>query len=105
MVGTDGNVYVSGIGQEIYETVGPSGPLGSDDAAGMVLSPTLGQVLFDIRLGGTASDNGRTVAPMPGGGFVIGGIESSTDFPTRQALQPQYGGSTSDGWIARIIPR
>ncbi|HSR89739.1 MAG TPA: hypothetical protein VLK88_00415, partial [Gemmatimonadales bacterium] len=105
LVGTDGNVYVSGIGQEIYETTGPSGPLGSDDAAGMILSPNLGQVLFAIRLGGTASDNGRTVAPMPGGGFVIGGIESSTDFPTRQAVQPQFGGSSSDGWIARIIPR
>ncbi len=51
----------------------------------LILSPNLGQVIFGIRIGGTASDNGRAVAPMPGGGFVIGGIESSTDFPTRQA--------------------
>ncbi len=69
LVGTDGNVYVSGIGQDMYGTVGPSGPLGNEDAAGLILSPTLGQVLFGIRLGGTAADNGRAVAPMPGGGL------------------------------------
>ncbi|HSE69079.1 MAG TPA: hypothetical protein VLB12_18935, partial [Gemmatimonadales bacterium] len=105
LVGTNGNVYVSGIGENSYETVGPSGPLGNEDAAGLVLSPSLGQVLFGIRLGGRSSDNGRAVAPMPDGGFVMGGIASSTDFPARQAQQSQYGGSTSDGFIARIIPR
>ena len=105
LVGANGNVFVSGIGEDIYSTVAPSGPLGKDDAAGMILSPTLGQVVFGIGLGGTESDNGRAVAPMPDGGFVMGGIESSSDFPTRQALQPKFGGSTADGWIARIIPR
>jgi len=105
LVGTNGNVYLSGIGLDTYGTVGPSGPLGHEDAAGLILSPTLGQVLFGIQLGGTDSDNGRAVAPMPDGGFVIGGIASSPDFPVRQAQQSQYGGSTSDGLIARIIPR
>jgi hypothetical protein len=105
LVGTNGNVYVSGIGLETYGTVGPSGPLGNEDAAGLMLSPNLGQVLFGIRLGGTDSDNGRAVAPMPDGGFVMGGIASSTNFPTRQAEQSQFGGSTSDGWIGRFIPR
>jgi hypothetical protein len=105
LVGTNGNVYVSGIGLETYGTVGPSGPLGNEDAAGLMLSPNLGQVLFGIRLGGTDSDNGRAVAPMPDGGFVIGGIASSPDFPVRRAQQSEYGGSTSDGLIARIIPR
>jgi len=98
-------VYLAGIGLDTYSTVGPSGPLGNEDASGLILSPTLGQVLFGIRLGGTDSDNGRAVAPMPDGGFVIGGIASSPDFPVRQAQQSQYGGSTSDGLIARIIPR
>ncbi|HSE46598.1 MAG TPA: SBBP repeat-containing protein, partial [Gemmatimonadales bacterium] len=105
LVGTNGNVYLSGIGLDTYGTVGPSGPLGHEDAVGLVLSPTLGQVLFGIQLGGTDSDNGRAVAPMPDGSFVIGGIASSPDFPVRQAQQSQYGGSTSDGLIARIIPR
>jgi len=45
------------------------------------------------------------VASMPDGGFVMGGIASSTNFPTRQAEQSQFGGSTSDGWIGRFIPR
>ena len=104
LAGTNGNVYLSGIGLETYSTVGPSGPLGGgEDAAGLILSPTLGQVLFGIQLGGTDSDNGRAVAPMPDGGFVIAGIASSSDFPARHAQQPQYGGSTSDGWIGRII--
>jgi len=105
LVGSNGNVFVSGIGQDIYGTVGPSGPLGNEDAAGLILSPTLGQVVFGIRLGGTDSDNGRAVAPMPDGGFVMGGIASSSDFPTRDAQQSQYGGSTSDGWFGRFIPR
>jgi len=105
LVGTDGNVYVSGIGQDIYGTVGPSGPLGNEDATGLVLSPNLGQVLFGIRIGGTDSDNGRAVAPMPGGGFVMAGIASSSDFPTHDAEQAKFGGGSSDGWIGRFIPR
>ena len=105
LVGSNGNVFVSGIGQDIYGTVGPSGPLGNEDAAGLILSPTLGQVIFGIRLGGTDSDNGRAVAPMPDGGFVMGGIASSSDFPIRDSQQSQYGGSTSDGWLGRFIPR
>jgi adhesin/invasin len=106
LVGTNGDVYVSGIGLDVYGTVGPSGPLGGgEDAAGLILSPNLGQVLFGIQLGGTDSDNGRAVAPMPDGGFVVGGIASSSDFPVRHAAQAQYGGSTSDGWIGRFIPR
>jgi hypothetical protein len=105
LVGTDGNVYVSGIGQDIYGTVGPSGPLGNEDATGLVLSPNLGQVLFGIRIGGTDSDNGRAVAPMPGGGFVMGGIASSSDFPSHDAEQANFGGGTSDGWLGRFIPR
>jgi len=105
LVGTDGNVYVSGIGQDIYGTVGPSGPLGNEDATGLVLSPNLGQVLFGIRIGGSDSDNGRAVAPMPGGGFVMAGIASSSDFPTHDAEQAKFGGGSSDGWIGRFIPR
>jgi hypothetical protein len=106
LVGVDGNVYVSGIGQGTYETVGPSGPLGgAEDASGLILSPTLGQVIFGIRIGGTDEDNGRAMAPMPGGGFVIGGISVSTDLPTPHGVQGTYGGSTSDGWLGRIIPR
>lgn len=105
LVGSDANVYVSGIGQNIYGTVGPSGPLGNEDAAGLVLSPTLGQVLFGIRLGGTDNDNGRAVAPMPDGGFVMGGIAASSDFPSRDAEQASSGGGTSDGWLGRFIPR
>ena len=105
LVGSDGNVYISGIGQSVYGTVGPSGPLGSDDAAGLILSPDLGQVLFGIRLGGTNGDEGRAIAPMPGGGFVMGGIESSSDFPSHDSEQANFGGGTTDGWLARLIPR
>jgi len=105
LVGSDGNVYVSGLGQSIYNTVGPSGSLGNEDASGLILSPDLGQVLFGIQIGGNDSDNGRAVAPMPGGGFVMAGIASSSDFPTHDAEQANFGGGTSDGWLGRFIPR
>jgi Beta-propeller repeat len=105
LVGSDGNVYVSGIGQQTYSTVGPSGSLGNEDASGLILSPDLGQVVFGIRIGGNDNDNGRAVAPMPGGGFVMAGISSSSDFPSRDAEQTNFGGGTSDGWIGRFIPR
>src|SRR4029450_2901873 len=36
LVGSDGNVYVSGIGQQTYSTVGPSGSLGNEDASGLI---------------------------------------------------------------------
>jgi hypothetical protein len=105
LVGTDNNVYVSGIGQDIYGTVGPSGSLGNEDAAGLILSPDLGQVLFGILIGGTDNDNGRAVAPMPGGGFVMAGIVASSNFPSHDAEQASFGGGTSDGWLGRFIPR
>jgi len=105
LVGSDGNVYVSGIGQQIYSTVGPAGSLGNEDAAGLIAPPDLGQLVCGIRLGRTDGDNGRAVAPMPGGGFVMAGIASSTNFPTQDGEQANFGGGTSDGWIGRFIPR
>ena len=50
------------------------------------------------------TDQGRSVAAIPGGGFVIGGLTPSPDFPVPNAAQPTFGGSTSDGWVARIVP-
>jgi hypothetical protein len=35
----------------------------------------------------------------------MAGIASSTNFPTQDGEQANFGGGTSDGWIGRFIPR
>ena len=104
VVGTDGNVYVSGIDMAPYLTVGPSGPTGSNWATGLILSPDLSHVVFGIGLGGSSDDPGRAVAALSSGGFVFGGIAGSSNFPVVDPAQQTYGGGTSDAWLALIRP-
>jgi hypothetical protein len=104
LVGANGDVYASGIGQDAILTVPLVGPGGGFEASGVVLTPDLGSVKFAINLGGALDDQGRAIAPLQDGSFVVGGLEVSHDFPTPGGLQTTYGGGSSDAWLARIIP-
>ena len=60
-----------------------------------------GQLQYSTYLGGSGEDYGRTLSLGAPGDVVIAGYTSSTNFPTRHALQPIPAGS-DEGFIARL---
>jgi beta-propeller repeat-containing protein len=63
---------------------------------------SVGSLLFSTYLGGNADDVGRGVAVERfGGNAYVGGYTVSTDFPTRNALQPENAGGR-DAFVSKI---
>jgi len=52
--------------------------------------------------GGSANDSIRALALAPTGAVYITGITDSTDFPTHEAVQSQFGGGASDAFAAKL---
>jgi len=61
-------------------------------------------LLYSTYLGGGNDDFGYGLAVDSSGSAYITGWTASTNFPTRAALQPLYGGGASDAFVARIAP-
>src|ERR1700687_1780520 len=60
-------------------------------------------LLFSSFLGGTGAEIGFGIAVNSAGdAWVVGQTSSSGDFPLASAVQPIYGGGTSDAFVARI---
>ncbi|HKH44874.1 MAG TPA: SBBP repeat-containing protein [Thermoanaerobaculia bacterium] len=75
------------------------------------LSPGGREIVFSTFLGGTVPIRGETgaedlaqgLALGPGGDIYLTGYTQSLDFPTRNAIQPVFGGGVQiDAWVARI---
>ncbi len=60
-----------------------------------------GQLRYSTYVGGAGEDYGRSVSVGAEGDVVVAGYTNSTDFPTRNALQPIPAGS-DEGFIVRI---
>jgi hypothetical protein len=101
-----GNAYVRGLTQSTnFPTVNAFQTTGHVfvtklNAAGSAL-------LYSTRLGGSGQDGSRLVreggiAVDGSGNAYVTGWTNSTDFPTRNAFQPTYGGGTQDAFVARI---
>jgi hypothetical protein len=75
---------------------------GNFDAFVSRLSADGSTLVYSTYLGGSGSDlgNGIAVDPITGDGFVTG-YTNSTDFPTVNPLQANYGGG-GDGFVARL---
>jgi hypothetical protein len=102
-VGSDGRVYASGINMANHYTIPLVGPGGGNNLATLIFSADLTHVDLGMGVGGGANDTGRAVAPFPTGGIVAGGQVASTNMPTKNAEQPNYGGGTSDAWLVRVV--
>jgi hypothetical protein len=61
-----------------------------------------GSVAFATSLGGRGEDWGADLAPDAAGNVYVAGGTDSRNFPTRDALQPTYGGGRYDGWVAKL---
>jgi RHS repeat-associated protein len=65
-------------------------------------SATSNSIDFATFLGGRQDDWANAIALNPDGSVVVGGVtRSRNDFPVENALQPQFGGGSQDGFVAR----
>jgi len=78
---------------------------GFSDAFIAKLDPS-GNLVYSSFLGGNSSANefGRGIAVDSSGNAYIVGTTSAQDFPVRNAPQGNYGGGSSDAFVAKSIP-
>jgi hypothetical protein len=61
-------------------------------------------LVYSTYLGGSGLDYGYGIAVDSAGNAYVTGTTASTDFPTANPLQPNYGGGDSDAFVAKISP-
>ena len=54
--------------------------------------------------GGSGADRGTQAAQLFNGNVVLGGVTSSANLPVTNAVQPVYGGGTSDAFLTLFTP-
>jgi hypothetical protein len=72
-----------------------------DDGFVAKLSRDGQRLLFGTYLGGRAQDQGLSITVDSAGNMLVAGRTDSTDFPTRDAAQPQFGGYI-DGFATKL---
>jgi hypothetical protein len=106
-VDTAGNAYVTGVAGDGFPTT--SGAFqttyggGNGDAFVAEINPSGMALVYSTYLGGSGSDAGFGIAVDSAGYANITGYTSS-DFPTKNPLQPNFGGGSYDAFVARINP-
>ncbi len=106
-VDTNGSVYVAGEAdsgdfpaKNSIQTFRGGGILNGDVFL-TKFDPSGSTLVYSTLLGGTGGDGGGEMAVDPNGNvFMVGGTLSS-DFPTKNAFEPVYGGS-GDGFLVKI---
>jgi len=69
------------------------------------LDPAGGALVFSTYLGGSGDDQANGIAlDIPRRDVYVEGFTTSSDFPTVNAAQPQFGGGTFDAIVAKISP-
>jgi hypothetical protein len=102
----EGNVYVTG---ETASTDFPTrdafqpASAGEDDGFVAKLRADGSALIYATYLGGSAEDESWGIAVDGAGNATVSGTTHSPDFPTRNAVQPQYGGD-GDAFLARLDP-
>jgi hypothetical protein len=100
-----GNAYITGYTASAnFPTLNPpqGAYSGSGDAFVAKFNPT-GTLIYSTYVGGSAQDNGSSIAVDAAGAAYITGQTYSTNFPTQNALQNTYGGS-ADAFVTKLSP-
>jgi hypothetical protein len=102
-----GSAYVCGV-TDAYEfpVVNPIQSInrGFEQAFVAKINAEGSALVYSTYLGGSGRDMCSTIAVGASGAVYVGGFTSGIgDFPTVNAVQPQFGGSI-DGWVAMINP-
>jgi sugar lactone lactonase YvrE len=108
-VDTSGNAYVTGYASSVDfpTTVGAfqANLGGGSDAFVTVLNPTGSGLLYSTFLGGTANDEGFSIAVDSLGKAYLTGVTASSNFPTTKgAFQTTFGGGNTDAFIVKLDP-
>lgn len=81
-----------------------AGGSSSGDAFVVKLSPEGSALVYSTYLGGSGDDYAAGVAVDSAGNAYVTGTTTSRNFPTANALQPQFGGGVYDAFIAKLNP-
>ena len=105
-VDSAGNVYVTGSASSTnFPTVSPLQPTyggGNSDAFVAKINATGSALVYSTYLGGSGDDLGLGIAVDSAGNAYVTGGAGSTNFPTKNPLQPTYGGGFSDAFVSKI---
>lgn len=90
-----GNAYVTGWTRKGLKTYA--------DAFMTKMNPAGSALVYSADLGGSGNSGGSGVAVDSAGNAYVTGLTDSTDFPTKNPLQPANGGG-SDAFVTKINP-
>jgi hypothetical protein len=105
-----GNAYVTGVTASTDFTTTTSAfqsaISGSFDAFAAKFNPAGSALVYSTYLGGSGDETGLGIALDPAGNAYLSGNTTSTDFPTRNPVQPTLGGSgpnnLPDAYLAKL---
>jgi hypothetical protein len=106
-VDSTGNAYVTGFTFATnFPTKNPLQPAldGIEDAFVAKVNPTGSALVYSTYLGGSPYNIGSGVAVDGSGSAYVTGYTDSTNFPTRDPLQSNYGGGDWDAFVAKVNP-
>lgn len=100
---SSGNAYVTGSTTSTINIGSPIQPLngGGTDAFVVKMNAAGNSLIYYTYIGGSGYDSGLGIAADSSGDAWVTGITTSTNFPTKGALQTSSAGS-SDAFVARI---
>jgi hypothetical protein len=104
-VDSAGDAYVTGPTSSIdFPTVNAIQPTlhGSENAFITKINAVGSALVYSTYLGGSGGDGCTGIAVDSVGSAYVTGGTNSTDFPTKNAVQPTYGGGTSDAFVTKI---
>lgn len=102
-----GNAYVTGgTSSPDLALVNPvqSGLHGQSDAYVMKLNVAGSAPVYATYLGGSDPEIGLAIALNAANNAYVTGITSSSDFPTRNPIQPDFGGGSQDAFVTKLSP-
>ncbi|HEY6339878.1 MAG TPA: SBBP repeat-containing protein [Bryobacteraceae bacterium] len=100
-----GNIYVDGVtGSTNFPVMKAiqAQNAGADDAFLTKINAGGSAIVFSTYLGGSQNDSANGSAVDALANVYLAGQTASTNFPTLNALQPQYGGGADDAFLAVI---
>ncbi len=103
-VDSSGNAYVTG---NTDSTNFPGTPLqstfgGETDTFVTKLNAAGDALVYSTYLGGSSADSGFGIAVDSAGNAYVAGRTSSADFPTANAIQPDFGGGIFDAFVTKL---
>jgi len=105
-VDLSGNAYVTGITASLnFPTKNPLQPTfggGEVDIIVTKINACGSGLVYSTYLGGSGADFGIGIDVDSYGNAYVTGITDSLNFPTKNALQPVFGGGVSDAFVTKI---